>query len=501
MFDSSVVSAGLDLLLDWQVVIVMICSSLYGLFIGAMPGLTATMAVALLIPITFYMPPIPAIASIITMSAMAIFAGDIPGTLVHIPGTPSSAAYCDDSYSLAKKGKAAVVLGTNVTLSVLGGLCGSLILTSMAPILAEVAMQFSSFEFFWLVCIGLSCAVLISAASPLKGFISLLVGLLITCIGLDITLGFPRFTFDRPELFEGFSFIPAMIGMFGMAEIFKNVSEKQSVLEKVTIQSMNIFSGMLGRIRGWWKQIVRSGIVGTLVGVLPGAGADIAAWICYGIAKKFSKHPEEYGKGSLEGIANSAAANNAAFSGAFIPALVFGIPGDSITAIVIGVLFMKGLEPGPNLFQNSPEFLFAIYMVFIIANLLMLPLGYLAIRLATKVMYVPTNLLHPIIVGFCVVGAFAINNTNFDVMAMLGFGVLAYFMIANGFPVAPAILGLVLGKMLENTFMQSMLKSEWDLTAFFDRPISATLGIITFALWLSPLFMKVIKKAIAKRIA
>ena len=161
MFDSSVVSAGLDLLLDWQVVIVMICASLYGLFIGAMPGLTATMAVALLIPITFYMPPIPAIASIITMSAMAIFAGDIPGTLVHIPGTPSSAAYCDDSYSLAKKGKAAVVLGTNVTLAVLGGLCGSLILTSMAPILAEVAMQFSSFEFFWLVCIGLSCAVLI----------------------------------------------------------------------------------------------------------------------------------------------------------------------------------------------------------------------------------------------------------------------------------------------------------------------------------------------------
>ena len=162
---------------------------------------------------------------------------------------------------------------------------------------------------------------------------------------------------------------------------------------------------------------------------------------------------------------------------------------------------MKGLEPGPNLFQNSPEFLFAIYMVFIIANLLMLPLGYLAIRLATKVMYVPTNLLHPIIVGFCVVGAFAINNTNFDVMAMLGFGVLAYFMIANGFPVAPAILGLVLGKMLENTFMQSMLKSEWDLTAFFDRPISATLGVITFALWLSPFFMKMIKKAIAKRIA
>ena len=207
MFTLEIMSAGFDLLLDPQVLMVIVGSGLFGLFIGSMPGLTATMAVALLVPITFYMPAVPAIASIITMSAMAIFSGDLPGTLLHIPGTPSSAAYCDDSYALAKKGDAAKVLGVDLVMSVLGGLVGSFILLSMAPVLAEVALQFSSYEFFWLACIGLSCAVLISAGSPLRGFISLLIGLLINCIGLDITLGFPRFTFDRPELFEGFSFI------------------------------------------------------------------------------------------------------------------------------------------------------------------------------------------------------------------------------------------------------------------------------------------------------
>lgn len=500
MFTAEIMSSGFGLLFDPYVLMVIFCSGLYGIFIGAMPGLTATMAVALLVPITFYMPAVPAIASIITMSAMAIFSGDIPGTLLHIPGTPSSAAYCDDSYCLARKGQAAKVLGVDVCMSTIGGLVGSVILLTMAPLLADVALQFSSFEFFWLACIGLSCAVLISAGSPLKGFISLLIGLLINCIGLDITLGFPRFTFDMPELFEGFSFIPAMIGMFGLAEIFKNVSQKESAVQRIVMQTTNIFKGMGATIKSLWKQLTRSSLLGSAIGILPGAGADIAAWICYGVAKKFSKNKEEYGQGSIEGIASATSANNAAVSGAFIPAFVFGIPGDSITAIVIGVLFMKGLEPGPNLFTNHADFLFAIYIVFIIANLLMLPLGWLAIRLSTKIMYVPANLLHPIIVGFCIVGAFAINNTFFDIMAMLGFGILAFIMLQHNIPVAPCILGLVLGSMLENTFMQSMIKSEWDLISFFDRPISATLGVITLCLWFSPLVMKYIKPRFMKAV-
>ena len=267
------------------------------------------------------------------------------------------------------------------------------------------------------------------------------------------------------------------------------------------MKTQGFFTGIGALIKKIWRQLIRSSLTGTGIGVLPGAGGDIAAWICYGIAKKFSKHPEEYGKGSLEGIANATSANNAAISGAFIPALVFGIPGDSITAIVIGVLFMKGLEPGPNLFANSPDFLFAIYLVFILANLLMLPLGYLAIRLATRVLYVPQHVLYPLVVGFCIVGAFAINNTHFDVMAMAGFGVLAFIMLLHSIPVAPCILGLVLGNMLENTFMQSMIKSDWDLLSFFDRPISATLGIITLCLWFSPLIMKFVKPWLKRKFA
>lgn len=494
MFDPQMIAAGLDMVLDPFVILVVAGSGMYGLFIGAMPGLTATMAVALLVPITFYMESVPAIASIISMSAMAIFAGDLPGTLLHIPGTPSSAAYCNDSFAISKQGRASVVLGVDLVLSSLGGLCGAIILLSMAPLLAEVALQFSSYEFFWLAVLGLSCAVLISSGSPLKGLIALLIGLLLKCVGLDITLGFPRFTFDLPELFEGFGFIPAMIGMFGIAEIFKNVCAKENRNLEVIKYTTDIFRGLGGIFKKFWGQIIRSQLIGTAIGVLPGAGGDIASWICYGISKRFSKNPEKFGKGSIEGIANATVANNSAISGAFIPALVFGIPGDSLTAIIIGVLFMKGLEPGPSLFSNHADFLFAIYMVFILANLFLIPLGYIAIRLATKIMFVPPKLLNPIILGFCIVGAFAINNSNFDIGAMLFFGVLAYIMLSNGIPVAPAILGLVLGNMLENTFMQSMIKSEWDLTSFFHRPIAAALGIITLLLWFSPLLVKPVKR-------
>ena len=369
----------------------------------------------------------------------------------------------------------------------------------MAPLLAEVALQFSSFEFFWLAVLGLSCAVLISSGSPLKGLISLMIGLLANCVGMDITLGFPRFSFDMPELFEGFSFIPAMIGMFGIAELMSNVSTKKSAGAEVIKYTTDIFKGIGGVVKTKWRQLIRSQLIGTAIGILPGAGGDIAAWICYGVAKRFSKNPEEYGKGSVEGIANASTANNAAISGAFIPALVFGIPGDSLTAIIIGVLFMKGLEPGPNLFANHADFLFSIYMVFILANILLIPLGYIAIRLATKIMKAPTNILNPIILGFCIVGAYAINNTNFDVCAMLGFGIIAYIMVSHEIPVAPAILGLVLGDMLENTFMQSMIKSEWDLTSFFSRPIAATLGLITVAMWFMPTIVKYIKARIQQQ--
>jgi len=469
-------------------VLVVICiSALYGLFVGAIPGLTATMAAALLVPVTFFMDPVPALAAIVTMEAMAIFAGDIPGALVRIPGTPSSAAYVEDSYALTQKGQAGLVLGVDATVAAIGGMIGSVILILLAPRLAEVAMQFTSFEYFFLACIGLSCAVLVTKGSLVKGLISLLIGLFMSTVGVDITLGYPRFTFGITDFLNGFNFIPAMIGMFGVSEVMRNVSAGDLSFSVAVTKTQKLFSGITRVVRRYKVNVIRAGLIGTFVGILPGAGADIAAWICYAVSKKFSKEPEKFGTGHIEGIVDAGTANNAGLGGAWVPALVFGIPGDSITAIVIGVLFMKGLRPGPMIFQRTPEILYAVYVTFILANLILIPFAVLAIRAGSQMLRVPRKIPPPAILMFCGVGAFAINNAVFDVIIMLATGVLAYFMEANDIPVAPAILGLVLGPLLEDSFMVSMIKSDWDLFFFFHRPVSGVLGLLTLLIWLSPL--------------
>jgi TctA family transporter len=476
----------ISLIVQPYVLMVICISAIYGLFVGAIPGLTATMATALLVPVTFFMDPVPALAAIVTMEAMAIFAGDIPGALVRIPGTPSSAAYVGESYALTQQGKAGFVLAVDVTVAAIGGMIGAIILICLAPMLAEVAMRFTSFEYFWLACIGLSCAVLVTKGSLLKGMVSLLIGLFMTQVGVDITLGYPRFTFGITDFLNGFTFIPAMIGMFGVSEVMRTVSSEDHIYNVGAVQTHKMFSGIGRTLKKYKLNIARAGLVGTFVGVLPGAGADIAAWICYALSKKFSKTPEKFGSGHIEGIVDAGTANNAGLGGAWVPALVFGIPGDSITAIVIGVLFMKGLRPGPMIFQQTPEILYAVYVAFILANLILIPFGILAIKAGSQILRVPLNMLMPAILMFCIVGSFAINNTNFDVGVMLVCGILAYFMESNDIPVAPAILGIVLGRLLEDSFMVSMIKSDWDLTVFFHRPISAVLGVITLILWTSP---------------
>jgi len=494
MIDLGHAALALKMMFQPDVMLVIMGASLYGLFVGSMPGLTATMAAALLVPVTFFMDPVPALASMVAMEAMAIFAGDIPGTLLRIPGTPSSAAYVDDSFTLTRQGKASYVMGIDVTASAIGGVFGALILICLAPMLAEVALKFSSFEYFWLACIGLSCAVMVSSGSTTKALLSLVMGLMINCVGMDITLGYPRFTFGLLALLDGFSFIPAMIGMFGVAEIMRNVVVQDSKIGEIVVASGNIFKGVGSTLLKHWKQMLRSGVIGTAIGILPGAGADIAAWVSYGVARRCSKIPEKYGTGEIEGIVNATTANNASLGGAWVPALVFGIPGDSITAIIIGVLYMKDLRPGPGIFERNPEVIYAVYLTFILANLLLIPFGWVAIKISTKVLRVPKNMLYPVVLIFCIVGAYAINNSNFDVLSMLGLGILAYFMETNGIPVAPAILGMVLGNLLEESFMQSMMKADWSLLAFFERPLAAGLGVVALFVWLSPFFLPLIKK-------
>ena len=483
------------LIFDPYVLMVILLSAAFGLFVGAVPGLTATMATALLVPITFFMPPVPSLAAIVTATAMAIFAGDIPSALLRIPGTPASAAYTDEAYAMTRKGEAELALGICLSTSVLGGLFGAVVLCSSAPLLAEIALKFSGYEYFWLALLGLTCAAFISSDQPVKGLLSLLIGLLIASVGIDPTTGQPRFTFGSVELLGGIGLIPAMIGMFAITEVFRSVTALQALPPMDQRPIGNIFKG-LGHVLFRYKtNLFRGNVIGVIVGALPGAGADIAAWISYAVAKKFSKEPEKFGTGNPEGLVDAGAANNSALGGAWVPALVFGIPGNSITAIVIGVLYVKGMNPGPTVFLNQPELIYAVFISFFLANILLLPLGYAAIKSSKQILRVPREVLMPVILMFCVVGTFAINNTVFDVGVMLCLGLVAYLMEENGIPIAPAILGLVLGQLIEESFMTSMIKANGNLLMFFSRPISAVLGVTVILIWCWPLLRWTMRNA------
>jgi TctA family transporter len=411
------------------VLMVILASAVFGLFVGCIPGLTATMATALLVPMTFFMPPVPAVAAIVTATAMAIFSGDIPGALLRIPGTPASAAYADEAYQMTLKGQAELALGAGLVFSVIGGLVGTLVLILFSPTLAEFALRFSSFEYFWLMILGLSGAIFIGSSSRLKAAVSLLLGLLIACIGLENPAAHPRFTLGLPELMSGIELIPMMVGMFAISELLRYVTNLDPPAVVLTEKIGNIFAGVWTLLVRYPWQLVRGSALGTLIGIQPGAGADMAAWMSYASSKKFSKEPEKFGTGHVEGI--------------------------------------------------------AIFIVFLLANLLLLPLGWLVVKLATRVLRVARNILMPTILLFCIVGAFAVTNSALGVLLILLFGLAAFVMEENGFPVAPAILGVVLGKMLEENLVTSMIKSDGDPLLFFTRPIAMWLAAATLliALW------------------
>lgn len=480
-----------------EVALAMIASAVYGLFVGSVPGLTATMAVALLVPFTFFMSDVAATASIVTLTATAIFAGDIPGALVRIPGTPSSAAYTSDGYALTKQGRHGEALTASLVGSVVGGLLGSLILIVAARQLSKIATLFTSYENFWLVVLGLTCAAVVSQGSPLKGAFSLVIGLFAATIGLSEVHAAPRFTFGVDEMIGGVNFIPAMIGLFGGSEVLRLAVHgriREAPPEKPPAATRGLLADFAGQLRRTWARrgaALRSGSMGTIVGMLPGAGADIAAWMSYAVSRKRSKHPEEYGRGSLDGIADGTGANNAALAGAWIPALVFGIPGDSVTAIVIGVLMMKNITPGPQIFEDPQRavFVYSIYLAFILANLLMIPLGLLAIRTGSLVIRVPRNILAPAILLICLVGSYAINGSYFDVSVMLALAILGFVLEEFAVPLAPLVLGIILGGRLEQTLIQSLIKSN-DLSAFVTRPVSLVLALVCAWLWISPFFRR-----------
>src|SRR6187431_1597808 len=446
------------LISTWEVIIALLAASVYGLVIGSLPGLSATMATALLVPVTFYLSPIAAIATIVAASTMAIFSGDIPGALLRIPGTPASAAYADEAYAMTRKGQAELALGAGVWFSAVGGIAGTLSLMILAPPLAEIALSFSTFEYFWLAFLGLMCATLVARSSPLKAIAGMLIGLLVSCVGIENPGGVPRFTFGLVDLFGGIEPIPALVGVFAVA------------------------------------QVMRGNIVGIIIGVLPGAGADMAAWVSYAMSKRFSKTPEKFGTGHVEGLVEAGASNNASIASGWVPSLLFGIPGDTIAAIAIGVLYMKGLNPGPTLFTEKASSMYAIYLMFIIANIIMIPLGIVMIRLASYVLRAPRSSIMPVIMLCCAVGSFAIGNNMFGVVTVAMFGIIGYVMEENGYPVAAMVLGIVMGTMVEQAFVTSLIKSDGSILPFFERPIAAILAAMAIGALVWPVLVWVWRK-------
>jgi len=472
-----------------EVFVTMLLASCFGIFLGSIPGLTATMGAALLVPITFFMDPLPAIAAVVAVATSAIFAGDLPGAFLRIPGTPASAAYSDDAYAYTRDGRAIMGLGMGLVAALLGGLIGTAVLIWAGPLLAQFALGFSSAEYFWLALLGLSCAVIVSGADILKGMASLFIGLFVACVGVDVIAGHPRFTFGTVELMGGVSFIPALIGLFALSELMRNITFPDTMAKSAIPEQKKVpwIGKVLGEIFRGKLLVIRGGFSGTMIGALPGAGADIAAWISYAISKRFSRTPEKFGKGHSEGIIEAGASNNGALAGAWVPALVFGIPGDTITAIAIGILMAKGIQPGPTIFLFQPDLMAQIFAAFLVANLLLLPVGLSAIFAGSYLLRVSRRILLPIILLFCVVGSFGVEGSVWGIGIMLVFGVLGWLMVENDIPLAPAILGIVLGEMIEFNFVTSLMKANGDPAIFVTRPISAVLACALVLLWLFPL--------------
>jgi len=512
---ASAITTAITDVLQWQVLLVILFSAMYGIFVGSIPGLTATMAVALMVPMTFFLGDVEAVAAIVTTVTCSIFAGDIPATLVRIPGTPASAAYATDAYALTLKSQHEKALTVCLVFSVIGGLFGTLVLACSAPQLAKIATQFTSYEYFWLFLLGLTCAAIVSDDSRMMGAFALLIGLLLSTVGLGTDYSTPRLTFGFDALITGINFIPAMIGLFGISEVLRNALYLPGMNETAASQvvgkegseskSRTVEASLLGRLRqvlslAWQRKLhlLRSSSIGSLVGMLPGAGADIAAWISYAVSKRFSKKPDEYGKGSLEGIGDATGANNAALGSAWVPALVFGIPGDSVTAIAIGVLLTKNITPGPNIFDASekPEqaaLVFSIYVAFILANLVLIPLGLLAIRAGSILVHIPRRILLPLIVVFCTVGSFAMYGSYLDVSVMLAMGLLGFVLESFKVPLGPVVLGIILGGQVEHKFIQCITKST-DVSEFFSSPISIILGLSIAVLWCAPTLAKLMPR-------
>lgn len=469
--------AGFFALADINLLVLLVLATLGGVVIGALPGLNATTGAALLLPFTLTMEPIPAIAVLIAIYCSATFAGAITAILINTPGTSASATTCLDGYPLAMRGEAGRALGMAVVSSTVGGVLSVVVLMLAAPMLARAAYQFSPPEYFALTLFGLSMLATIGEGSAIKNLISGALGVFLAVVGVDKLTTVERYTFDSYELYEGIGFVPVMIGIFGISEMLVQSSLIGTVRQQIKMQSVQLPSK--ADYLKVWKTILRSTGIGTFIGILPAEGATVASMIGYNEARRWSKTPEEFGHGAIEGIAGSEAANNSATGGAMVPTLALGIPGSATAAVILAGLTVHGLRPGPTMFTEQADFAYAIFWSMMFVNVLFLFIGLYGAKAFARITLIPTQVLWPCVFIFSVVGAYALDQSMFDVWIALTAGVIGYLMRRYGFSVVPLAIGLILGGMLEQRFGQSMvmLDEKWWLIA--TRPLALFFLILT----------------------
>jgi len=453
-------------------------SSLIGFVIGALPGLTATMGVALMTTLTLSLPPNIALLILICTYVGAIYGGSRSAILLNIPGTPASAASCLDGHALAKQGMAGRAMGIATSGSVIGTWIGMIALVFFTPILGEMALKFHAYEFFWLAVFGVVISGNLTGNDPLKGWIAGFFGLFIAGIGQEQLFAYDRFTFGIHDLSGGISLVPALVGAFGLAEVLTVMQEPQ---KKGII---NAFDSVIPKIRDvtqYWRTVIRSGLIGTGIGIVPGVGEDVAAWSSYAAAKRASKEPEKFGKGSIEGLMAAETGDNACVPGAVIPVLALAVPGSAPAAVLMAAMLIHGVNPGPLLLVEHPQFVYEVVAMMFLASVGILVYGLTLTRPLIWVLQFPKVLIMPVVFVLCVVGSYAIAQRLFDVYVMLAFGVIGFVLRRLNFPMAPLVLGIVLGDLLEKNLRRGLVLQDGDLTLFFTRPISFVMFLLVAA--------------------
>ena len=494
--DLALFMSSLGSILQPNVLIMIFAGALGGITLGALPGLTATMGVALLVPFTFGLEMDASIGMLLGIYAGAMYGGSISAILVRTPGTPAAAATLLDGYPLGQRGQGSRALSMSLMSSFIGGLIGCVIMTFLSPQISTFALKFSTVEYFALAIFGLSIIVSISGQSVIKGIIAGLFGLLLCTIGSDPISGFPRFIFGRMDLYEGPPFIPTLIGLFAVSEIFAGVEKivtATKIKEKVTqiLPSLADFKRCL-------PTICKGGIIGTFIGAIPGAGGDIAAFVSYGEAKRSSKTPEKFGKGMIEGVAAAESANNGCTGGAMIPLLSLGVPGDSVTAILLGAFIIHGLQPGPLLYKDHIDVVYQVFAAMLVANIAMFIIGALGVRFFARIISIDKTILLPVILILSLVGSYSMRNNFFDVYLTIGFGVIGYFLQRYGFPLSPILLALILGPMAESNLRRTLVISSGEFSIIFTKPIAVTLLILAV---LSLILSYLNQRKISKRLS